>query len=194
MQQRYKELVAKVRQYFLKEQEKKTLMSRFIPTKVFAPQYWIWQKEGVLRGMGWGAFFSIAPVPMQSLFATLCCVWKKGNIPLAVLCSWLSPPGSLFVIIPMQWYLGFRIQVALKIGNSGLSYHRVKTLLAEEKWHGLIKLAEGGNPWWMVTEFLIGCLLSCTILGLVTYGLTWLIWEASVGIKRLCHRPKKPQA
>lgn len=184
---RYRELVAKVRLYFKREQSKKTFLSRFIPAALFKPDFWRWEQDTVATGMGWGMFFAIAPVPMQSLFAASFCVWRRGNIPIAVLAAWLSPPGSLFVIMPLQWYFGFWIQSLLGMSTSGLTYATVKTAMQTGHWRTLWQLVEGMNAWLLIQEFLLGTILSCSILGLFVYALIQGIWSLTVLFKRHPH-------
>ncbi|XBD76019.1 DUF2062 domain-containing protein [Akkermansia massiliensis] len=54
-----------------------------------------------------GAAAAIAPLPMQSLWGVFASLWRKGNIPVAILMAWLSPPGFTFFAIPAQWWLGW---------------------------------------------------------------------------------------
>lgn len=63
----------------------------------FDSVYWSWNRQSVATGAGWGAAAAIAPLPMQSLWGVFACLWRKGNIPVAILMAWLSPPGFTFL-------------------------------------------------------------------------------------------------
>ncbi len=44
---------------------------------------------------------------MQSLWGVFASLWRKGNIPVAILMAWLSPPGFTFFRHSAQWWLGW---------------------------------------------------------------------------------------
>ena len=105
MEHRYRQLMRKVRLYLLTEVRKKSWASKFLSASVFDSVYWSWNRQSVATGAGWGAAAAIAPLPMQSLWGVFACLWRKGNIPVAILMAWLSPPGFTFFAIPGQWWL-----------------------------------------------------------------------------------------
>ena len=91
MEHRYRQLMRKVRLYLLTEVRKKSWASKFLSASVFDSVYWSWNRQSVATGAGWGAAAAIAPLPMQSLWGVFACLWRKGNIPVAILMAWLSP-------------------------------------------------------------------------------------------------------
>lgn len=97
MEHRYRQLMRKVRLYLLTEVRKKSWASKFLSASVFDSVYWSWNRQSVATGAGWGAAAAIAPLPMQSLWGVFACLWRKGNIPVAILMAWLSPPGFTFL-------------------------------------------------------------------------------------------------
>ena len=107
MEHRYRQLMRRVRLYLLTEVRKKSWASKFLSARVFDSVYWSWNRQSVATGAAWGAAAAIAPLPMQSLWGVFACLWRKGNIPVAILMAWLSPPGFTFFAIPAQWWLGW---------------------------------------------------------------------------------------
>ncbi len=184
MKARYRQLMEKVKAYLKKEKAKNSFWSRFISERSFDPEYWQWHRRCISVGMGWGAFFAIAPVPMQSLWGALMCLWKRGNIPVAILCAWLSPPGSAMAVLPFQWYLGNKLFSLLGINVSGLSYAAVK----EAAGTGTLKafsalLSEVSFPL-VAGELVLGALVSCSALGLLCYGLSQAAWQTGLLLKK----------
>ena len=147
-------------------------------------------------GVGWGAACAIAPVPMQSLWGIGACLWRKGNIPMAVLMAWLSPPGSVLVFVPLQWWLGWWIVTTLGFTGSGASLDIVKQALGVP---GDSSLWDVGS--WQIAsmtlkplkelsylsclgEFVIGVVVSASVLGFVCYLIVQGLWSMSILIHR----------
>lgn len=181
MERRYRKLVRKVRTYLRKEQRKNSFWSRFITEKAFCPSYWKWQRQSVSIGAGWGAAFAISPLPMQTIWAMLSCVWKKGNIPIAVLAALLSPPGFAFVSIPSQWLFGTWLLSFTPIESSGLSFEVVKNTVGEAlkqvSFSPLKAITSEIGFWHLMLEFALGAVISCVVLGLFCYLATQGIWR-----------------
>ncbi|MBT8794847.1 MULTISPECIES: DUF2062 domain-containing protein [Akkermansia] len=179
MEHRYRQLMRKVRLYLLTEVRKKSWTSRFLSAKIFDPVYWSWTRESVAVGAGWGAAAAIAPLPMQSLWGVFACLWRKGNIPVAILMAWLSPPGFTFFAIPAQWWLGWFLFSRFGLPTSGATWHMLKTGVEQWSWAPFNGLGIG-----MVSlEFLTGWAVSSVVLGGLCYGLVQLGWWLGLLIK-----------
>ena len=163
MEHRYRQLMRKVRLYLLTEVRKKSWTSRFLSAKIFDPVYWSWTRESVATGAAWGAAAAIAPLPMQSLWGVFACLWRKGNIPVAILMAWLSPPGFTFFAIPAQWWLGWFLFSRLGLPTSGATWNMLKTGVEQWSWAPFNGLGIG-----MVSlEFLTGWAVSSVVLGML---------------------------
>ena len=126
MEHRYRQLMRRVRLYLLTEVRKKSWASKFLSARVFDSVYWSWDRQSVATGAAWGAAAAIAPLPMQSLWGVFACLWRKGNIPVAILMAWLSPPGFTFFAIPAQWWLGWFLFSILGFPTSGANWEMLK--------------------------------------------------------------------
>ena len=126
MEHRYRQLMRRVRLYLLTEVRKKSWTSKFLSARVFDSVYWSWNRQSVATGAAWGAAAAIAPLPMQSLWGVFACLWRKGNIPVAILMAWLSPPGFTFFAIPAQWWLGWFLFSVLGLPTSGANWEMLK--------------------------------------------------------------------
>lgn len=100
----------------------KSWASKFLSARVFDSVYWSWNRQSVATGAAWGAAAAIAPLPMQSLWGVFACLWRKGNIPVAILMAWLSPPGFTFLPFPLNGGWGgsfFRFWGSLRPARTG---------------------------------------------------------------------------
>lgn len=181
---RYQKLVEKVHAYLTTERDKKGFWSRFISDRFFDLEYWAWHRRCVAVGAGWGACFAIAPVPLQSLWGAGFAVWKRGNVPVAILCAWLSPPGFSVIAVSLQWLLGSWLLNVLGFGNSGLTFEALKAAASQRTMASLRELAQGTNFPLVVWEFVLGTIISCTVFGLFCYGMVQVIWQVCSWIRR----------
>lgn len=183
MEDRYRQLMRKVRLYLLTEVRKKSWAGKLLAAKAFDPVYWSWNRRSVATGAAWGAVATIAPLPMQSLWGVFACFWRKGNIPIAILMAWLSPPGFTFFAIPGQWWLGNLLFSSLGFSSSGANWQMLKSAVEQWSWAPLGELSIG-----MVSlEFVVGWIVSSTVLGCLSYGVV----QASWGIGNLLRSRKK---
>lgn len=172
MEHRYRQLMRKVRLYLLTEVRKKSWASKFLSARVFDPVYWSWNRQSVATGAAWGAAAAIAPLPMQSLWGVFASLWRKGNIPVAILMAWLSPPGFTFFAIPAQWWLGWFLFSLVGLPTSGANWQMLKT--GVQQWSGVP--FDGLSIGMVSLEFLTGWIVSSVVLGCLCYGLVQLGW------------------
>ena len=145
MEHRYRQLMRKVRLYLLTEVRKKSWASKFLSARIFDPVYWSWNRQSVATGAAWGAAAAIAPLPMQSLWGVFACLWRKGNIPVAILMAWLSPPGFTFFAIPAQWWLGWFLFSLVGLPTSGANWQMLKTGVHCRTGMGTVRLEDDGT-------------------------------------------------
>lgn len=172
MEHRYRQLMRKVRFYLLTEIRKKSWVSRFLSVGIFDHAYWSWTRSSVATGAGWGAMAAIAPLPMQSLWGIFACLWRKGNIPMAVLMAWLSPPGFSLFAVPGQWWLGWALFSWLGLPTSGANLDMLKAAVTQCSWEPFRGLGIG----MISVEFITGWLVSSVVVGAFFYWLVQLLW------------------
>ncbi len=180
MEHRYRQLMRRVKLYLLKEKRKKSFMSRFFGAGIFNDEYWALSRRGVTVGATLGAVAAISPLPMQSLWGIAGCLWKKGNIPIAVLMAWLSPPGFTIVAVPAQWYLGNVVLEFLGLSSSGANW----TMMTEVVQQMTIEPLQHLNVWYIGIEFTLGWILSSFVVGLLVFLLVQSLWTLGAVIRR----------
>lgn len=180
MERRYQKLVRKVKGYLLREQRKKSSMGKIVRslgTRLFDERYWRWERRSVAVGGGWGAAAAVSPLPLQSLWGILASLWKKGNVPVAVLMAWLSPPFFMLVFTPVQWWVGNFLFKIVGLDGSQASFDSVKHAIHVSYQDMSLAPFEQFNYWILGLEWLLGVILTCTATGLLVYGLILALWE-----------------
>ncbi len=174
----YNALVNRVDDYIRTQRARGTLLGRLLPRSVFSPELWLWERRGIAVGAAWGVTIAFAPLPMQTLFAALACVWRRANLPFGILSCWVSIPGYQLLVWPLQWWVG-----ALLFRFFGCDSGASASVISEAA-------SQLGNGWaaiWaplreislplLMAEFLFGCLVTCTALWFLTQWFILLIWR-----------------
>lgn len=165
----------KVKSYLLWEQRKDTKMGWFVRKvgmKIYNEHYWKWERRGVSLGAGWGAAAAVCPLPLQTLWGILACLWKKGNIPVAVLMAWTSPPFFMLFFTPVQWWLGNVMVRLTGLDGSRASVEMVERAVRGCSWEPLA----GVNIYVGLFEYALGLVVSCSLIGLAAYGCVQGLW------------------
>ena len=69
-----------------------------------------WEKQLVARGTAVGLFWAFIPMPFQMVPATLCCLMLRANLPIALVCVWITNPITLPPIILLEFAIGRMIE------------------------------------------------------------------------------------
>lgn len=172
----YTALVRKADAYLRQQREKSRLFRYILPLSLFDEQLWLRKREGIARGAACGVFWALAPVPLQTIFAAVSALKVRGNMPIAIVSCWISIPGYQLIAWPLQWWLGAEV-FQLMGGGSGASMATAKhaaKLLCESP-HLLASAFNDIYLPLLAAEFIIGCLISCTLIAFLAYGLTMLL-------------------
>ncbi|MFN3425135.1 MAG: DUF2062 domain-containing protein [Novosphingobium meiothermophilum] len=148
--------------------------NRFARPLAARHELWRFTRRSVPRGVAAGLFIGIfALIPgVQIVGAALMCVPCRGNIPLAVLMTFISiPPTTLFVFLPG----------AIAVGNS-FGFHADLMTVRTMVTHGaglrdwLVWLGSDAAPSLILGLFLISIVSAA--LGYVISALGWRWWTA----------------
>ena len=74
--------------------------------KMTASQMFALSADAVRRGLAVGLFWAMAPMPFQMAPATLFCWLARGNLPLALVCVWISNPLTYAPIFLLEFQVG----------------------------------------------------------------------------------------
>ena len=174
----YNSLVQKVDTYLRNKRSTSRTWSALLPEKLFTPALWLWEPRSVAVGSAWGVCWALAPVPMQTIFAVLCSIRTRGNIPMSVLTCWISFPGYQVILWPLQWWVGAWFLSSLGL-SSGVDMELIRAAAqaAPEGLSATLAVFGQGNLLILSLELLLGCLITCAALGASVYALIRLIWR-----------------
>ena len=74
--------------------------------KMAAFQFFSFSPDAVRRGLAVGLFWAMIPMPLQMAPATLFCWLARGNLPLALVCVWISNPLTYAPIFLLEFQVG----------------------------------------------------------------------------------------
>ncbi len=174
----YNALVDRVDACIRDQRSRGTLLGKLLPRSVFAPELWRWERRGIAEGAAWGVSMAFAPLPMQTLVAALCCVWRRANLPIGMASCWVSIPGYQLLVWPLQWWVGALLFRALGYG-SGASSALIARMAAEadKGWEAMLAPLQELSLPLLAAEFLVGCLITCLLLWGLVRGLVLLLWR-----------------
>ena len=153
----------------------------WIAARVFDRHLWRVEQRGICLGLGLGVFCALLPIPLQMVLASILCIWKRANIPIAVVACWLSPPVTPFlVVLPAQVALGHWIFDSLGLPSSGLNFDEVINLHPKDPdflrvKHGIVITQQ--DAFRMVQEAIIGVAVSASAMGYLAYVLCRGVWS-----------------
>ena len=127
---------------------------------LFHRSLWHPCRDTVASGLAVGMFFSMMPMPMQSLAAAVVAMALRGNVPLAIAACWISNPLTQLPVWLFQCRLGewFRTAVAFPLPQALVDM--------------VITLPGAGAL--NAAGFLLGCALTGVVFGGLGFLLTHL--------------------
>lgn len=142
-------------------------------------------RRGVARGFAVGLFWAFMPVPGQSVFAAVSCIWLRVNVLVAMATTWITNPFTAVPFVLAAHWLG-----ALLIGPG-----TTPPPVAEVQGVDPFTLDALRGFWQELRQlggaFLLGTLvlgLSSALLGLVALNGFWL-WSVR---RRFANRRRPP--
>lgn len=134
---------------------------RFLGTLLHDPNLWHLNRHSVARAMAAGLFAAFIPAPMQMLLAACLAIPIRANLPISVGLVWLTNPFTM----PPIFYCTY------KMGSWLLGIPPME-LPDELSWEWISgELAIVWKP------FLLGSIVTGTLLAALAYGTTMLYWR-----------------
>jgi hypothetical protein len=153
-------------------ERRKSALREWLGARINNRDLWQFRRHPVANGFAGGLFFSMLPLPMQSIFAVAAGIGRGWNLPFAIAATWISNP---FTYVPM--FLAARGSVVGLYSLFGaepairqLTPEAVKNL----DWKGFLNLAGHAGPELLLGYVLTG--LGCALTGFVlVHSLWWLV-------------------
>ena len=137
---------------------KGTMVHRLFGDRLFESELWQPTRQRFASGLALGAFFALMPpLPFQMLGAGIIAYITRVNVPAAMTGTWISNPFTTPFIVYLQYRLG-----CLMMGRDPIH-------IAEGQF--LSSLAAAPLP------YLLGILPSATILALISYPISLILWD-----------------
>lgn len=196
MQEKYKKLVRQVYRYLRHPKRRGSGLAGWVATRVFDRRLWRLDERGFALGLAFGVVAALLPIPGQMFVAAALCIWKKANIPLAILGCWTTPPMTPFlVILPIQIGVGHWILSSLGLPTAKINLLNVLNLNAESP--NFLKFKENvtltlKEAIFIAQEAILGVAVTISLGGLITYWLAKLIWITFLGklVDKLIHHKR----
>ncbi len=137
----------------------------FLSEHLHDPNIWHIHRRSSAGGAAIGMFCAFIPLPLQTLCSAALAIVFRVNLPIAVVCSFISNP----ITIPPMFYYAHKLG-AMIIGDKHSHVEFEFTL----EWFGSTFL----DIW---QPLLVGCFTLATLSAIITYFGIRLIWRISSG-------------
>jgi uncharacterized protein (DUF2062 family) len=149
---------------------KRSKVRAWLADKIRNRSLWQPTRKCVAAGLAGGLFFSMLPIPLQSVAATAVGMARGWNLPAAISATWLSNP---FTYVPMligakYSVIGFFAMFGQDCAAGRLSMDRLG-----EIWAAAMDL-KFGNAWNMAGPALLEIALGMVLLGTVLAIIGWI--------------------
>lgn len=149
---------------------------------LLSPQIWHLNRRSVANGMAVGMFWAWIPMPAQSIPATLCSLWVRGNVPLTIAMCWMSNPLTMIPWIWCAYQIG-KLVTGMEI--QGDPIQQVKQMLSLTSDQGLWS---GIKASWdyarsnvhLVVVFVVGSVIFAGLLSVATWLTVHGLWRVNL--------------
>jgi len=164
-------------------QRRKGALREWLGSRINNRDLWRFRRRPVAHGLAGGLFFSMLPLPMQSLFAAAVGIGRGWNLPAAIVATWVSNP---LTYAPM--FLAARGSVVGLyhcFGAEPAVRHLTPSAVLNLDWDGFLKLARHAGP-----ELLLGYVLVGLVCAMTGYALVHGFWWAVRSHEEPAHLPR----
>ncbi len=150
---------------------------RMFGARITDPLLWSMNRNSITGAFGAGIAIAFIPLPMHMIAAVLAALYWRLNLPVALASTWVVNP---FTMVPL-YYGAYRLGALLLHSEPRRFRFQLSWAWLE---HGL-------GPRWR--PFLLGCLVSAVVFGLLGRWVLELVWRSAVRRKyRQRRRHRRP--
>lgn len=137
-----------------------SFLHRLLGANLFAAHLWVPERKTVPKSAALGVFIGLLPlVGLQTVFSAIAAYFVKGNIPIAIVSTFISNPFTVGALILAQIKLGEKLAPSLAVSDPTQPL-RVTQYFAHY-----------GKP------LLVGSLTSALVGGILAYPLGLWVWN-----------------
>ncbi|MCH9663498.1 MAG: DUF2062 domain-containing protein [Gammaproteobacteria bacterium] len=149
----------------------KTWPLNYVAAYLTAPGLWAFRRHSVSLGAAWGMFCCYLPIPFQMIVATIGCLMWHINLPVAMVCVWITNP----ITIPFMLYFAYIVGDILIPSEASLAFADI------ENAGGVNDLVHAVSDLFgdLLPQLLIGCFVLGSVLALIGYvsvQAAWIFW------------------
>ena len=67
---------------------------------------WQFRRREIARGVAIGLFFGCLPIPIQMFSACILALITRANLPMALLCVWITNPLTITPMLYLEYHIG----------------------------------------------------------------------------------------
>lgn len=82
---------------------------RYLGNWLHNPNIWRLKRDSSAKGVAIGLFWSMMPIPMQTIFAAITAIFLRANLPLSIIFIWTTNPITAPPIYYFAYKLGGRL-------------------------------------------------------------------------------------
>ncbi|VAW44598.1 putative membrane protein [hydrothermal vent metagenome] len=137
----------------------------FLGTWLHNPSIWHLHRYSVSKAFLIGLFWMAIPIPSQMLFAALCAIIFRANLPLSVILVWISNPLTMGPIFYFNYIIGTYI----------LGQEPDDNIDFEVSWNWMMNVL--GDLW---QPLYLGSVIVGLTLGTLSFIIILLLWRQHV--------------
>ena len=133
----------------------------FLGRHLHSPMLWHLNRHSVSLAFAIGLFMMWIPFPSQMVYAAICAILLRANLPISVVLVWVTNPVTIPPMFYFAYWFGAKIMGTLTLN-----------IEFELTWEWLIaNLTHFWQP------FLLGCFILAIVSAIVGYVLIQLLWR-----------------
>ena len=143
----------------------------YVAAYLTAPGLWAFRRHSVSLGASWGMFCCYLPIPFQMIVATIGCLMWRINLPVAMVCVWITNP----ITIPFMLYFAYIVGDILIPSEASLAFADIENASSvSDLVQATSDLFGDLLPQLLVGCFVLGCVLA--VIGYVGVQAAWIFW------------------
>lgn len=159
--------------------------SRWLVTWLNKHTYlWHINRQTIARGVAAGLLFAFVPLPIQMPAAALLALWFRGNLPIAIVTTWISNP---ITFVPIS-YLIYKTGTFVTQSNGIDSVAKMPAISVD--WGSLTGFLQSIWNWVSALgpPYFIGLIVFSICAALLGYCLSYAVWNIYIRLKWLSRK------